>query len=203
MQKHLFRTTLLFLVFLELLSIFAWRLPQFNLICFGVILFITLVLSIKKLAYGLYIAAVELIIGSQGHLFSLNLNHGAILISLRIGLFAAVMFAWAVYVLCNGGFIKYWQQLKSFIFFKYYLALAVVIIWGVIKNLLSKSTEKISLSSLSVNVEIIGASLEGQNILVNVRRNAGKGNLTGIKFIFSDGKNSERSEEHTSELQSH
>ena len=132
MSKNYFKTALFFIILRELLSIFAWSLPFFNTVCFAVIIGLTLILSLKKLRYGLYIVFTELIIGSQGYLFSLNLNHGAILISLRIGLFAAVMLAWVIYVLSHGGFVEYWRQLKSFKFFKYYLALAIVIAWGLI-----------------------------------------------------------------------
>ncbi|MCH7902585.1 hypothetical protein IIC68_02415 [archaeon] len=38
---------------------------------------------------------------------------------------------------------------------------------------------------------IQSAKIEGGEIIVNVIRNSGKGNVTGIKFIFFDGKNSE------------
>ena len=56
MLNKYFKFTLIFLILAELFSIFAWGLPQFNLICFGVILAMTLVLSLIKLEYGIYLA---------------------------------------------------------------------------------------------------------------------------------------------------
>ena len=91
MPKNYFRTTLIFLIFSELLSIFAWLLPEFNLAAFLFVLAITLVLSLKKLEYGILIAGGELIIGSYGYLFSLE--YGSTLISVRLGIFMVVMFA--------------------------------------------------------------------------------------------------------------
>ena len=126
-MHNYFKTTLIFLILAELLSIFAWALPSFNLACFGVILLITLILSLKKLEYGLYIAAAELIIGSQGYLFSFQA--GSTFISIRMGIFAVVMIAWLVHLL-KMGFKPYWRELKQFIFFKHYLALALVLLWG-------------------------------------------------------------------------
>ena len=71
---------------------------------------------------------------------------------------------------------------------------AVAVIWGIINNILSQESEKITLDKFTINVGIQSAKVEGENILVNVLRNKGKGNLTGLKFIFFDGKNSEEIE---------
>lgn len=128
MPKNYFRTTLIFLVFSELLSVFAWLLPEFNLAVFLFILVVTLILSLKKLEYGILIAWGELVIGSYGYLFSLA--YGSTLISMRLGIFIIVMLAWLCHVVKNGGLKNYWLQLKTFKFFKYYVALAVVLVWG-------------------------------------------------------------------------
>src|SRR3989338_6597404 len=125
----LFRTTILFLALIELLSIFAWALPIFNTACFFVILVMVLFLSLKNLAYGLFAVFAELIIGSYGYLFSLNLANGSTIISIRLGLFIVVMLALAVNILKNG-LANYWQTLKAFKFFKYYLWLSAVVAWG-------------------------------------------------------------------------
>jgi O-antigen ligase len=127
-KKSLFKTTLVFLILAEILSIFAWILPEFNLVTFLVILVVTLVLSLKKLEYGIYIAIVELIIGSFGYLFAFEYH--STLIPIRIGIFTIVMFAWLIDVYRNGGLNEYFKKLKEFKFFKYYLALAIVLIWG-------------------------------------------------------------------------
>ena len=126
--------TFLFLILVELLSIFAWIFPQFNLICFITILLLIFILALKDLRYGLYIAFTELIIGSYGYLFSFNYYHN--LISIRIGIFMAIMIAWLIYILRFSSFKGYYQQLKNFIFIKYYFLLAFVLlsgfIWGIL-----------------------------------------------------------------------
>lgn len=130
MPKNYFRSTLIFLIFTELLSIFAWILPAFNLAVFSVILLITLILSLKKLEYGIFIAFTELIIGSHGYLFSFE--YGTTLISMRIGIFMAVMLAWLIKVFKSGGLKNYWQQFREFKFFKHYLALAALLMWSLV-----------------------------------------------------------------------
>ena len=105
---------------------------MFNTVAFLVIVFLTFVLALKKLRYGIYIAAAELIVGSYGYLFSLNFGMGNTLISIRMGIFAAVMFSWVVNVLKHGGFRDYWCELNAFEFFRYYLYLAAVLAWGFI-----------------------------------------------------------------------
>ena len=126
----LFRRTILFLILLELLSLASWLWPTLNTICFGVILVIIFLLSFKNLAAGLLFALGELIIGSHGYLFSLNLGQGASVISIRLGIFIIVLLAWALHTLRHEGFAGYWHRLKNFQFFKYYLLLAVVLAWG-------------------------------------------------------------------------
>ena len=98
-NKNLFKLTFLFLILAELLSFFGWLLPEFNTICFFVILFLTLILSLKKLEYGLYIIFAELFIGSYGYLFSLDFD--GVKLSIRIGLFLVVMSVWLVKFLKN------------------------------------------------------------------------------------------------------
>jgi O-antigen ligase len=86
-------------------------------------------LTLKNLSLGLFIAFGELIIGSHGYLFSLDIGHGATLISIRLGIFIVVLLAFAIHIL-KSGIARYWQALKAFKFFKYYLFLAIAIVWG-------------------------------------------------------------------------
>jgi len=71
---------------------------------------------------------------------------------------------------------------------------AVVVIWAIVNNILSESAESINLESLTLDMKIQSVKIEDENITVNVKRNVGKGNLTGILFVFFDGKNSESQE---------
>ncbi len=134
MLNKYFKFTLIFLILAELFSIFAWGLPQFNLICFSVILAITLVLSLIKLEYGIYLAFTELIIGSHGYLFSFEL--GNTLISIRLGIFIILILAWLIHVFSHGGLTPYFNQLKEFKFSQYYLYLALVLVWGFVWGLI-------------------------------------------------------------------
>jgi len=127
-HQNLLLKTFLFLILAELLSIFAWFFPQFNLICFGVILVLVFILALKKLQYGIYIAFAELVIGSYGYLFSFN--YGNTLISIRIGIFLMIMVAWLIHLLRFSSFKKYYNELKDFAFAKYYFLLTLVLIWG-------------------------------------------------------------------------
>ncbi|MFH1890371.1 MAG: O-antigen ligase family protein [Candidatus Kuenenbacteria bacterium] len=129
-KNGIFLTTMLFLIFFELLSIFAWGLPEFNGIVFGVIVLLTFVLSLKKLEYGIYIAIAELIIGSHGYLFSLSLAGGETLISIRMGIFAMVMLAWAIRIGRIGEIREYWGKIKEFKFLRYYIFLGIILVWG-------------------------------------------------------------------------
>ena len=56
------------------------------------------------------------------------------------------------------------------------------------KNIIGERVKDVSLDDLTLDVEILNAKIEGNNIAIDVKRNMGKGDLTGIKFIFSDGK---------------
>jgi O-antigen ligase len=87
-----FKTTLLFIIFLELLSFCAYAYPTFNKTAFLIILLVTLILSLIKLEYGLYIVLAELFIGSKGYLFYFEL--GGTSVSIRIGLFLILMSVW-------------------------------------------------------------------------------------------------------------
>ena len=87
-----FKTSLLFILFALILSFFAYFFPLFNKVAFFVILALTLVLTLEKLEYGIYILLAELFIGSKGYLF--YFDAGGVSVSLRIGLFLIVMAAW-------------------------------------------------------------------------------------------------------------
>ncbi len=87
-----FKTSLLFISFALILSFAAYFFPLFNKVAFFVVLGLTLVLSLEKLEYGIYILLAELFIGSKGYLF--YFDAGGISVSLRIALFLVVMAVW-------------------------------------------------------------------------------------------------------------
>jgi len=68
---------------------------------------------------------------------------------------------------------------------------AVGIVWTVVSNILSEGSLEIGLGRFTLSLDISKAYIENENIVVDVKRNAGEGELVKIKFILSDGINSE------------
>ena len=67
---------------------------------------------------------------------------------------------------------------------------AIGIVWVVVKNILDKGKEEITLTGLTLDLDITRATIEGTTLSVTVKRNPGEGNLIGINFVISDGYNS-------------
>ncbi len=88
----LFCWVLLCLLIVEGASFWSYFNPLVGLVAGGLILVTTLLLSIKNVSNGLLVIIAELIIGSQGYLFSFNINGSKI--SLRIALWIIVMGVW-------------------------------------------------------------------------------------------------------------
>lgn len=93
--------TFITLVIIEILSFLSELFPWLSLIVFIGLILATLYFSIKNLAYGFLILLAELLIGSQGYLFSLEVN--GFRLSIRIALWIVVMTLW------------FYQELKYFI----------------------------------------------------------------------------------------
>ena len=134
-----FKITLYSVIFWEFLSFFAFLYPILNKIFFLLVLFLALVLSFKKLEYGVYIIFTELLIGSKGYLFGWEI--GEKIVSVRIGLFVVVMGVWALK--------RFWLWKKTgkteirFLncdIFPYYFLLFIFIIWGVVWGVLNKNS---------------------------------------------------------------
>ncbi|MEK6819747.1 MAG: hypothetical protein AABY03_00940 [Nanoarchaeota archaeon] len=68
---------------------------------------------------------------------------------------------------------------------------SVAIVSVVISNVIKVESEKISLDGLFVNLDLQSVKIQDDgSVSISVKRNAGEGILSGIKFVFSDGKNS-------------
>jgi len=67
---------------------------------------------------------------------------------------------------------------------------AIGIVWVVVKNILDKGSDEISLTGLTLDLEIVRAVVDGDTLSVTVKRNPGDGNLVGINFVISDGEKS-------------
>jgi len=68
---------------------------------------------------------------------------------------------------------------------------AVVIIWVVVSNLLTKGSQEISLGKLTINLEIEKVVSQKGNIDITIKRNPGSGDINGFNFVVSDGTNSQ------------
>ncbi len=80
------------IISLELLSFLAYFFPNLQGLVLVLIFLSVLFFSLKKLETGLLVAVIELVIGSKGHLFSLNIFDFNL--SLRMLIFSAVMLAY-------------------------------------------------------------------------------------------------------------
>ena len=68
---------------------------------------------------------------------------------------------------------------------------AIGVVWVVVSNLIEGGSEDIGLEKFSVDVNFLSASINGNDITFTVKRASGQGNPSGLKFIVSDGLNSE------------
>lgn len=69
---------------------------------------------------------------------------------------------------------------------------SVGIIWGVVNNLLQKQKEEISTEKFTLDLQVKKFQIvNATTVSLNVKRKIGEGELSGVKFVFSDGLNSE------------
>jgi len=122
-----FKITLISILFIELLSFLGYLFLPVNYVLFFLIILATLILSLVKLEYGIYIILTELFIGSKGYLFFFE--YEGITISLRIALFLIVMAVWLLNFIKNKKTAFFQSKFRW-----YYLALFLAILWGVING---------------------------------------------------------------------
>lgn len=68
---------------------------------------------------------------------------------------------------------------------------AIGVVWVVIKNILDRGSEEISIERLTINLQIERVLYSSYSVDVTVKRGVGSGELSGINFVLSDGDNSE------------
>lgn len=122
-----FKIAFISILFIELLSFLGYLFLPVNYVLFFVIILATLILSLIKLEYGIYILLTELFIGSKGYLFFFE--YEGIFVSLRIALFLIIMAVWLLNFIKNKK-TTFFQSKFSW----YYLALFLTILWGVING---------------------------------------------------------------------
>jgi len=123
--------------------LFGYLLPDFNKIAFFVIVSLTLILSLQKLEYGVWIVLAELFIGSKGYLFFFE--YDGLIVSIRIALWLVVMAVWMGKVVSacvtnrkGSASLREAEPLRFFrsSYFSYFLILFIFIAWGVVNGIL-------------------------------------------------------------------
>lgn len=157
-MKNFFSTKLslagifLVLVLFDLLSFNAFLYSWANLSIFLFIVIFSLLISLRKPVYALYIAFLELFIGSKGYVVFWDFVGPKI--SLRMALFGVVFLVWAIHFV-KDYFRQYRQDKKMralpknyFTIFKtefakYYILLGAMIGWGIIWGLFQNNLGKV------------------------------------------------------------
>ncbi|MFH1252896.1 MAG: O-antigen ligase family protein [Candidatus Uhrbacteria bacterium] len=123
----------LFIVFLLSILVFHNLAEPFALGLMGLAI---LVLTIKKLEYGLLAAFAELFANSHGHLISAEV--GGFSLSLRMTIFLAVMFGWLILILMRKVKLS-WQDKRLVFFLPLFVAVATGYIIGLGQNEVAKA----------------------------------------------------------------
>ncbi|MCD4706031.1 O-antigen ligase family protein [bacterium] len=138
-NEKYFKIALYSIILIEFFSLYAFLFPFLNKIFFLAILLATLILSYKKLEYGIYIILSELIIASKGYLFYWEINEKSI--SIRVGLFVIVFAVWLIKLALN---FKKTKKIKiRFLESKlsiYFLSLFAFFIIGIISGIIHKNS---------------------------------------------------------------
>jgi len=119
-------------------SYLGFLFPHLNQIAMIGIVILTIIMTIKRLEYGLLILLSELLLGSFGYLFYWPLADQHI--SIRLVIWSVVMLIFVFKVLISiikeGEKNIYWQKIKNFPLLKYFGLLFLFIIIGLIVGLL-------------------------------------------------------------------
>jgi len=68
---------------------------------------------------------------------------------------------------------------------------AIGIVWGVIRGVISKSSKQVNSFTFSLDLKIIGAYEQDGKIVTNVERRPGQGEIVGLAFALTNGTSSE------------
>jgi len=130
--NSIFKKTFWLIVIIEILSVIAHLYSAINQLVFVAILIGTLIISIRKIKYGFFIACAELFIGSFGYLFFYDI--GDFRFSIRLGIFLVVFCAWLFKVLFKKQEFRFGDRnlLLSFALFSVTIVIGIVI--GLISN---------------------------------------------------------------------
>ena len=67
---------------------------------------------------------------------------------------------------------------------------SIIIVWNIVQPLIRRTTSGVEIETVTLNLEIDETNTQlGAVSNISVKRSSGKGNLTGIKFVFTNGVN--------------
>jgi hypothetical protein len=136
------KTPLIFLsiAVLETLSFIGFKFDIINSLVFSLLVLATLGLSLYKLEYGIFIIIAELIIGSKGYLFSLQLFD--VSLSIRIALWLIIMSVWStkIFLKLIKGSTRPLANIIKTKTFQFHVPLFIFIIWGLVNGILQKNS---------------------------------------------------------------
>ncbi len=128
----------LLIILAELLSFLGYYFQIINFLAFFGLAILILILTLRRLEYGVYLLLAELFIGSFGYLF--YFEAGGLKISLRLALWLVVMSVWLARTVLQ--WIKTKKLAVDFFlssYFYYFLALFIFIAWGAVNGLINKN----------------------------------------------------------------
>src|SRR3990167_2098650 len=133
-----FRLIFLLILLAELLSFLGYYYQIINWLAFFGLVILTLILTLRRLEYGLYILLTELFIGSFGYLF--YFESGGLKISIRLALWLIIMSVWLAKAILSS--LKTKRLNSNFLksdYFNYFLILFIFMAWGLINGLLNNN----------------------------------------------------------------
>lgn len=66
---------------------------------------------------------------------------------------------------------------------------AIAIVWTVVRNIIQKNSEEVSLSQFTIDLKIESLRITNETLNAKIKRNPGEGDLKGITFLVFDGLN--------------
>jgi hypothetical protein len=122
---NLFKYSLGLIILIEILSYLAFAFPQTSPWIFGLVSVLAIIMTIYKLEYGVMLIFAELIIGSLGKMFVLEI--GGWDITIRMVLWLVVLLVWLAHSIRKRKILFFHSKL-----FKPYLGLGIIIAWGIV-----------------------------------------------------------------------
>src|SRR4030042_2970781 len=124
--KDIFKLILAIFV-IEVFSLISFKFSILSAIFFILIAIGVLLFTLYKLEYGLWICLAELMIGSQGYLFYLDLPNFKV--SMRLGIFLIVFFVWLIKYFNSSNFFNLLKKdhlIQPFFLFLGFIALGFI-----------------------------------------------------------------------------